>query len=121
MYISLKVGFSEMIRAMQTVTPSCGDMMNSCRWNGRQVACKDIFDVRYYVSDQKMLRKWMVKLTFPFRRTDSGFCCSFNTLNPAQSFDLSDVDVQAIPTTPAAAAGWLNSTQLNKGDLAYSK
>ena len=78
-----QVGFSEMIRAMQTVTPSCGEMMTHCSWNGRSVACSEIFDVR---------------------RTDSGFCCSFNTLNPAENFDLSDVDVLSIPTTPAAVA-----------------
>ena len=81
--VALKVGFSEMIRAMQTVTPSCDEMMKQCSWNGRGVECAKLFDVR---------------------RTDSGFCCSFNTLNPAENFDLSDVDVLSIPTTPAAAA-----------------
>ena len=41
----------------------CQDMVLSCQWNGKAVKCGDLFAVR---------------------RTDGGFCCSFNTVRMAE-------------------------------------
>ena len=37
----------------------CSDMIVSCHWQGTPHKCSELFDVR---------------------RTDDGFCCSFNTM-----------------------------------------
>lgn len=38
----------------------CNDMILACKWQGQTVPCTELFQVR---------------------RTDNGFCCSFNTIN----------------------------------------
>ena len=40
--------------------PSCSEFLRKCWWRGEERNCSDLFDVR---------------------KTDDGFCCSFNTLD----------------------------------------
>ena len=52
---------------------SCEDMFLMCLWKGRQVNCSEIFHIR---------------------KTDNGFCCSFNALNLSEMFQTSeDVEI----------------------------
>lgn len=50
-------------KAMQQVMHTCKDMIIMCLWQGELVNCTDIFEVR---------------------RTDNGYCCSFNTLRMSE-------------------------------------
>ena len=60
--------------------PSCSEFLLLCWWRGEQRKCSDIFDVR---------------------KTDDGFCCSFNTLEQKQNLDISLV----VQSQPAGIAG----------------
>ena len=60
--------------------PSCSEFLLLCWWRGEQRKCSDIFDVR---------------------KTDDGFCCSFNTLEQSQNLDISLV----VQSQPAGIAG----------------
>jgi amiloride-sensitive sodium channel len=48
---------------MQSVMHTCTSMLLTCIWQGKTVPCTDLFSVR---------------------RTDSGYCCSFNTLRMSE-------------------------------------
>ena len=60
--------------------PSCSEFLLLCWWRGEQRKCSDIFEVR---------------------KTDDGFCCSFNTLEQSQNLDISLV----VQSQPAGIAG----------------
>ena len=45
--------------------PSCSEFLRKCWWRGEERNCSDLFDVR---------------------KTDDGFCCSFNTVSLAEGF-----------------------------------
>ncbi|XP_023340883.1 sodium channel protein Nach [Eurytemora carolleeae] len=51
---------------MSQILPNCERMFLYCKWQGKQVECKDFVQLR---------------------KTDSGFCCSFNTINIADNFE----------------------------------
>lgn len=50
-------------RLLQKVMHTCDSMFLLCLWEGKEVNCKDIFEIR---------------------RTDNGYCCSFNTIKMAE-------------------------------------
>ena len=60
--------------------PSCSEFLLLCWWRGEERKCSDLFDVR---------------------KTDDGFCCSFNTLEQSQNLDISLV----VQSQPAGIAG----------------
>ena len=62
------------------VMPSCSEFLLKCWWRGKVKKCKDLFEVR---------------------KTDEGFCCSFNTLEQSQNLDISLV----VPHHTASSAG----------------
>ena len=71
--------------------PSCSEFLLQCWWRGEERKCSDLFDVR---------------------KTDDGFCCSFNTLEQKQNLDISLV-VQSQPAGVAGGiegiVGWIGS------------
>ena len=71
--------------------PSCSEFLLLCWWRGERRKCSDIFEVR---------------------KTDDGFCCSFNTLEQKQNLDISLV-VQSQPPGIAGGiggiVGWFGS------------
>ena len=54
------------------ITPSCSRMFLYCKWQGKRVDCDKVVTQR---------------------KTDSGFCCSFNTIDMAESYDLTEEDL----------------------------
>ena len=58
--------------------------MRKCWWRGEEKNCSDLFDVR---------------------KTDDGFCCSFNTLDQSQNLDISLV----VESTNNAASNFANN------------
>ena len=48
---------------LQKVMHTCSKMILACVWQGKMVSCTELFSVR---------------------RTDDGFCCSFNTLRMSE-------------------------------------
>ena len=71
--------------------PSCSEFLLQCWWRGEERQCSDLFDVR---------------------KTDDGFCCSFNTLEQKQNLDISLV-VQSQPAGVGGGiggiVGWIGS------------
>ena len=47
------------------VMHACNDMLLMCIWKGEEVDCNEMFSIQ---------------------KTDNGFCCSFNALNPSEQF-----------------------------------
>ena len=63
-----RLGQGNLTTLMRKVMPSCSEFLRKCWWHGELKNCSDLFDVR---------------------KTDDGFCCSFNTLDQSQNLDIS--------------------------------
>ena len=63
-----RLGQGNLTTLMRKVMPSCSEFLRRCWWRGELKNCSDLFDVR---------------------KTDDGFCCSFNTLDQSQNLDIS--------------------------------
>ena len=79
------------VDSLLQVMPSCSEFLLQCWWRGEERKCSDLFDVR---------------------KTDEGFCCSFNTLEQKQNLDISLV-VQSQPEGVVGGiggiVGWIGS------------
>jgi len=56
--------------ALIQVMPNCSDFIQECWWQGNKEDCNSIFELR---------------------KTDEGFCCSFNALRQSETIDLSSI------------------------------
>ena len=66
------------------ITPSCSRMFLYCKWQGKRVDC------------DKVVKQ---------RKTDDGFCCSFNTIDLAESYALSEEDFEEEETFGGCSTG----------------
>ena len=62
-----RLGLSEITRIMAQVLPSCSDLLPKCFWHGKLQNCSKIFQLR---------------------KTNDGFCCTFNALRLSENIDL---------------------------------
>ena len=53
--------------ALIEVMPNCSDFIQECWWQGNKEDCNSVFELR---------------------KTDEGFCCSFNALRQSETIDL---------------------------------
>ena len=79
-----RMGQENLTTLMRKVMPSCSEFLRKCWWRGEEKNCTDLFDVR---------------------KTDDGFCCSFNTLDQTQNLDISLV----VESTNNAASNFANN------------
>ena len=65
--ISGVISSQQISDAMLEVMPNCSDIIQECWWQGQSDDCNSIFELR---------------------KTDDGFCCSFNALRQSETIDL---------------------------------
>ncbi|CAB4058795.1 ASICN [Lepeophtheirus salmonis] len=63
-----RVGQGNLTNLMVHVMSTCDEYILKCWWKGQLIDCKEIFEIR---------------------KTDNGFCCSFNTIQPTDALDTS--------------------------------
>lgn len=67
------------------VMPRCSEFLIKCWWRGKLRNCTELFKVTF-------LNHFPLLVSFPLsqvRKTDEGFCCSFNTVEQSQNLDIS--------------------------------
>ena len=67
--LSSSLSADQVAEALLQVMPNCTDFIKECHWQGSKEDCSSIFELR---------------------KTDDGFCCSFNALRQSEIVDLSD-------------------------------
>ena len=77
--------------------PRCSEFLIKCWWRGQAKKCSELFDIR---------------------KTDEGFCCSFNTLEQSQNLDISLVVPHHSATSTGGFAGVLDwfENMFDEGD-----
>ena len=68
--LSSKLSADQVAEALLQVMPNCTDFIKECHWQGSKEDCSSIFELR---------------------KTDDGFCCSFNALRQSEIVDLSAI------------------------------
>ena len=66
--LSGNLSADQVAEALLQVMPNCTDFIKECQWQGSKEDCNEIFELR---------------------KTDDGFCCSFNALRQSEIVDLS--------------------------------
>ncbi len=74
------------IKSYAQVMPDCNSFILQCWWQGRLSDCSELFQVR---SDSDTLTcSYTLRLFLQVRKTNDGFCCSFNALKQSENVDL---------------------------------
>ena len=68
--LSSNLSADQVAEALLQVMPNCTDFIKECHWQGSKEDCSSIFELR---------------------KTDDGFCCSFNALRQSEIVDLSAI------------------------------
>ena len=77
------------------IMPDCSSFLLMCWWQGKKVDCSELFQVRFCVQIpfglgcvEVELSKCFTKPFIQVRKTNDGFCCSFNALKQSENVDL---------------------------------